>query len=86
MLEVVLLGLIGKLSLMQLLLMMVSGVLSFSFCLVINLVVTRTRNASILDAGGSMDIFLWAGVFALTIAYGIRKKYPDLKEKYRAIP
>lgn len=84
--EVILCGLIAKLNIMQLLLLMTCGVMSFSFCEVINAVVTRTRGGSSLDPGGSMDIFLWAGVFALTVAYSLRSKYHNLKDKYRAIP
>lgn len=86
-LEVILCGLIGRLSIIQILVILIGGVTSFSFCEVINLVTTKARRQSyLLDAGGSIDIFLWAGVVALTIAYSNRRKYPDLKEKYRAIP
>jgi hypothetical protein len=86
--EVVLCGLIGRLSLIQLLFLSVGGLMSYSFTQVINIVVTRARtpNAYILDVGGAMDIFLWAGVFGLTIGYGMRKKYTNLNEKYRAMP
>ena len=85
-LEVVLCGLIARLSIVQVLVLLAGGVLSFSFCLVINILVAKPRSAVPLDEGGSMDIFLWAGVFALTIAYGIRRKLTDLKQKYRATP
>lgn len=86
--EVVLACIIGRFSIMQLLIIASGGVISCSLSDVISKVVTRARNINSvpIDVGGSIDIFFWAGIFGMTISYGSRHKYLDLRNKYRSIP
>lgn len=72
--EIVLCALIGRVGVLQMLLLGVGGTISYCFTIVVNQVVNRARGAGPIlnDIGGSMDVFMWAGIFSLTIGYSIR--------------
>jgi hypothetical protein len=72
--EIVLCTVVGRIGLLQLLLLGVGGTISYCFSMVVNMVANRARGAGAIlnDIGGSMDVFMWAGIFALTLGYSVR--------------